>query len=267
MTATPFITVDEIKEHVTPEVYGTALGDAAMQRLLDMCEADVLMHAGNHLGVVFSSSILDIRFQCHSSSEWLRSFATVVGNPTFAGTGVMINSISWEVPTGGAGRITVAGRAVPGTTLGGSLSSIFVASTTGDQKTMYLIYGQDLIPIEFSLIDESAGNENQVIFEFPSGESYYTDLAMTFNGIDAGEAIDLSIASAGSFIPYNAGGQKAFRQNAIIELMKLRLAFNGLTNYSDAGYSQTVSNLKEERARILEELSQLKRQPHDALSM
>ena len=134
-------------------------------------------------------------------------------------------------------------------------------------KTMYLIYGQDLISIESGLIDRDANSENQVIWDFPADESYYTGLATTFNDIDAGDAIDLIVADGGSFTPYNAAGQKAFRQNAIVELMKIRLAFNGLTNYSDAGYSQKVANLKEERTRILNELSELKRQPYDALSM
>ena len=267
MTTTPFISLTEIKQHITSEIYGTTFPDDALQRVLDMCEADVLMHAGNHLGVVFSQSVLNLRFQCHSSTEWLQNFGAIVGNPVIAGTSVALNSMSWTVPSGGVGRITATGREIQGSSLGGNLFGAFASGGMANEKTVYLIYGQNLIRIEFDLIDRDASSENQVIWEFPSGESYYTDLAVTFNDIDAGDAIDLIVADNGSFTPYSSAGQKAFRQNAIIELTKLRLAFNALVSYSDAGYSQKAANLKEERTRILEELSELKRQPHDALSM
>ena len=261
MANTRMLTVADLKQHVSPAVYGSALDVQALQRVIDTCEADVLLHCGHHSGVVFGNPLLQLRVRANSSGSWLAAGDVPDGNPQVSGTAVMVQAIDWEEPSGNlAYRITMEGRNMPGSD-SQTLSSLFGGNGRASNRTLYVLYNDELIQNESDTINTDSSTGQTVVWEHLNSDSHAVAVASRLDDVEEDDILDIILADAGAHVPYNVAQQKAYRQNAIIELAKVRLAFNALQSYGEGGYNQASLDTEKARKRILSELTDLVKQP------
>ena len=224
-----------------------------MTRLLlayNAAEADVVRIAGspNALGVRYHDTQLRVNLVAKSATDWMDPIATT-GDTLFETTYIFgkpnplrLRSVNWV-----ADGETIANVVLGFTLADGTADGLDVTSTLGNDS-LYLERGNHLYEWTSEGLTVTGGTAT---YGFAGDDELGTAYVARFNDVVEGDEFGLVIAQAGAFIPEAAGGVLDVMKHATIELLKLRLTFDGLKSIRDGTYNQDQVNHEMERQRIL----------------
>ena len=149
------------------------------------------------------------------------------------------------------GQLTLAGVRHPAADGGPrNLLELFGDGQSGEDKSLYIVDGQNLYEIPYSLINRTDSSEDSVVFEWSAAGRVPDGLA----AIVQGRTITFAVADAFATVSNSARSLWPVMQLAVVDLVKVRLAFDALDSFRDGTYQQMRGNYNRERQRILDEV-------------